>query len=163
MYAVRIADISLGHIDRRVDVMELTASPLRRTAVSCAVVAVAVLLGAAAASANPVKWGAISISQLNGIAAASWNYNSQADAETGANAACDRALTSQPSTGSSGGAAHDCEAKVDFYSGYCGAAAQATDGSWSWAWARSRADAEADAIHNASGPHAKVLSSACQS
>jgi hypothetical protein len=143
--------------------MELTASPLRRTAVSCAVVAAALVFAAGSAAANTKKWGAISISQLNGVAVASWNYNSQADAEAGADAACDRALTAQPSTGSSGGVEHDCEAKVFFYSGYCAAVAQATDGSWSWGWAQSRTDAANTAIRNAAGPRPTVLATACQS
>jgi hypothetical protein len=160
LYSVRIA--GNGRVD---DLMQLTASLPRPSAVSWAIASAAVLLtaiSAARAGANPVKWGAISISQFNGIAAASWNDNSQADAENAANASCDRALPAQASTGSAGGTVHDCEAKVDFYSGYCGAVAQATDGSWSWAWARTRTDAGAAAVRAATGPHATVINSACQ-
>ncbi|MFC6011842.1 DUF4189 domain-containing protein [Nocardia lasii] len=102
---------------------------------------------AAPASADSALYASIAISVRTGATAASWNYPSQRDAERAAERACDKL---------------DCETWITVRSGYCGAVAQARNGSWSWGRATTRGVAAANAIGASSGPQPQVIKTVCQ-
>lgn len=116
-----------------------------RAAVIAATAGAAIAVATGSASASADNYGAIAISTSTGAIGWSYDYASQATAESVALGNCNAA---------------DCSAVVWFANG-CGAVSKAPNGAWGWGYAASRAGAEAQALSHTEGANAEVVRWVC--